>query len=52
MKKDYLRPEVQTVEILALDMLAASSGVVGGEGGTDDFGAGKNRGEWGNVWGK
>lgn len=50
MKKDYLRPEVQAVEILALDMLAASSGVVGGEG--DNFGAGKNRGEWGDVWGK
>lgn len=57
MKKDYLKPESNVVEI-SIDAIMQitsndnESSIGGGdkipEGGAD---AGRNRGEWGNVWG-
>ena len=57
MKKDYLKPELDVV-VFSIDnvILSTSDGngnnmpVVPGEG--DGREAGRNRGEWGNVWGK
>ena len=49
MKKNYLKPEVEILDFVVANMIAAS--VV--EGGDDeDAGVNKHRGEWGNVWGK
>ena len=51
MKKQYLKPEVITVEFGTINMLAASSEqlpIKPGQGGT--AGAGSSRGEWGNLW--
>ena len=59
MKKDYLKPESNVVEISIDTIMQLTSNehegnMPGqeGEGNTDDFGAGRNRGEWGNIWGK
>jgi len=59
MKKDYLKPESNVVEI-SIDaiMQITSDGNQSSIPGTDDkideddAAAGRNRGEWGNVWGK
>ena len=50
MKKTYLKPEVEMMSIMSINMLAASAPVVDGEGDGDYVN--KHRGEWGNVWGK
>ena len=57
MKKNYLKPEIFSLNVFCDAMLAQSHGGAGGtikpgtgaeeEGG---FNANKNRGEWGNVW--
>ena len=59
MKKTYLKPEIFSLNVFCDAMLAQSDG---GDGGTikpgtgpdteGEFNANKNRGEWGNVWGK
>ena len=57
MKKDYLKPELDVV-VFSIDNVILSSSndndnnmpIIPGEG--DDREAGRNRGEWGNVWGK
>ena len=53
MKKNYLKPEVISLNVLCENIIATSlgPGYEGGEGGEDDFGANRGRGEWGNVWG-
>ena len=58
MKKTYLKPEIFSLNVFCDAMLAQSNG----DGGTVNpdtdpdteggFNANKNRGEWGNVWGK
>ena len=53
MKKDYLKPELDVVEI-SIDTIMQSTSdqipIIPGE--SDGREAGRNRGEWGNVWGK
>ena len=54
MKKNYLKPEVEIMSMLSINMLATSGNIIpgggSGEAGEDELGAGRNRGEWGNVW--
>ena len=50
MKKDYLKPESNVVEI-SIDTIMDSSSVRPGTGPEGEW-SNKNRGEWGNVWGK
>ena len=52
MKKDYLKPEIISVAVVTENFLASSDNSL--PGGDEDVipTAGKNRGEWGNVWGK
>ena len=49
MKKNYFKPEVEMIDLAFTGMIAAS---VGGGEGTEIPLSNKNRGEWGNVWGK
>ena len=54
MKKNYLKPEVEMMSMLTINMLATSGNIIpgggSGEAGEDELGANKHRGEWGNVW--
>ena len=54
MKKIYLKPELELVDVVTESILATS--LIPGNGNeTDDetnVAVGRNRGEWGNVWGK
>ena len=55
MKKNYLKPETAVVSVVVKNFILDGSIIPGGgsgEAGEDDLGAGKHRGEWGNVWGK
>ena len=53
MKKEYIRPEVEVIEVEPITMLAISS-----EGGLDVDGgnepdeelSNRRRGQWGNLW--
>ena len=48
MKKNYLKPEIEIVEVQT-SVLANSAGITDKpSGGGKD--AGSSRGEWGNVW--
>ena len=56
MKKNYFKPETELVDVRINSYILDASGgngdnipVVPGEG--DEF-ANRNRGEWGNFWGK
>lgn len=54
MKKDYLKPEVYAVNLTGSSAILSASNdntVPGGDGEVIPT-AGKNRGEWGDVWGK
>ena len=49
MKKNYLKPEAELLDMVVTNIIAASAP----QGGDDEeLGANKHRGEWGNVWGK
>ena len=52
MKKNYLKPEAAVVSVVVKNFILDGSIIPGGDGeaGEDDLGAGRNRGEWGNVW--
>ena len=55
MKKTYLKPETAVVSVVVKNFILDGSIVPGGgneEAGEDVLGAGKHRGEWGNVWAK
>ena len=55
MKKTYFKPEVSAVDIILENFILDGSIIPGGgsgEAGEDDLGAGKHRGEWGNLWSK
>ena len=51
MKKNYLKPSTELLDLVVSNYIAAaSSSEVGGEE-SDEFDANVGRGEWGNVWG-
>ena len=52
MKKDYLRPEVQKVDLFAVNMLAASTVAEVSDTPQENIAsaAGEKRGGWGNLW--
>ena len=55
MKKEYIKPDVAAVCVVAESMLALSDnrenmGSNENPGGPDDFNAGASRVEWGNLW--
>jgi hypothetical protein len=51
MKKDYLRPEVQKVDLCTVNMLAASTVAEMSAGPQEEApAAGEKRGGWGNLW--
>ena len=60
MKKNYLKPELELVDVVTESSILSISGsnsssVPGNNEETDDetnMAVGRNRGEWGNVWGK
>ena len=57
MKKEYIKPKVVAVCVVAESMLALSDnrenmGSNETPGGPDAFNAGANRGEWGSLWKK
>ena len=54
MKKDYLKPESQLVNLAMATNILGGSIIPGeeGEAGDGELSTGKNRGEWGDVWGK
>ena len=57
MKKEYIKPNVAALYVVVESMLALSDnrenmGSNEIPGGPDDFNAGANRGEWGNLWKK
>ena len=54
MKKNYLKPETEQVNLLVETFILDASVIQGGGGtpGVDGEFANRNRGEWGNVWGK
>ena len=49
MKKDYLRPEAEIIDIVTGNLIAASA-----TEGEDNLplDAGNHRGDWGNIWGE
>ena len=47
MKKNYLKPEVEMLDMIVTDMIAAS--VIEGEDNRDSE-VNNHRGEWGNIW--
>lgn len=51
MKKDYLRPEVEIIDIITSTLMSTS--INQGEDNKDPApgDAGNHRGEWGNIWG-
>ena len=49
MKKEYFKPEILEVNVIANNMLANSVGIKDETTGPKDTNT--NRGEWGNVWG-
>ena len=54
MKKEYIKPEIITVDILPESMLALSTESMGSNekpGTNDDFNANeRHSGRWGNLW--
>lgn len=52
MKKNYLKPEAFELAVVIDNIMAQTSTPVDNEENDNqgDFGAGKNRGEWGSVW--
>ena len=54
MKKNYLKPEVISLNVLCENIIATSPGgttVGGGADPDEEAGVNRGRGEWGNVWG-
>ena len=56
MKKNYLKPETAVVSVVVKNFILGGSSIIpgggSGEAGEDELGAGRHRGEWGNVWSK
>ena len=52
MKKDYLRPEAEILDLeIGVIMQGTSVSLEDGEQG-GDFGTNKHRGDWNNIWGE
>ena len=51
MKKDYLRPEAEIINVEIGVTILIDSTVDSGEP-DQDLGTGKHRGDWGNIWGE
>ena len=49
MKKEYIKPIMNSVEVVSIEMIATSI-LVGEDKESGVTGASQNRGEWGNVW--
>ena len=49
-KKVYITPSMEVTEIATVEMLAASIGIVEGEG--NEILSNDRRGSWGNLWDK
>ena len=55
MKKNYFKPEVSAVDIILENFMLGGSVIEGDNNENDDqdnWATNRNRGEWGNVWGK
>ena len=52
MKKDYLRPEIVSVDMVTECFLATSGNTIPTTPEVKPSGSGESRGEWGDVWGK
>ena len=56
MKKNYFKPEVSAVDIVIENFILGGSEIIGGDNNEsddqDNWATNRNRGEWGNVWGK
>ena len=53
MKKNYLRPEAEIIDIITSSLMQSTSRPeVPEEEPNQGLGTGKHRCEWGNVWGK
>ena len=52
-KKEYIAPECLIVEMETVNILALSVPIEGSvdENESEDMGANRHRGEWGNLWG-
>ena len=51
MKKDYLRPEAEIIDIVTGNLIATSDTELPETGKDQPLDAGNHRGEWGNIWG-
>ena len=51
MKKDYLRPEAEIIDIITSTLIATSL-TEDDEVQEGDFGTNKHRGDWNNIWGE
>ena len=49
MKKEYIKPRMNEVEIVSMEMIASSI-PVGEDKESGVTGVKQNRGEWGNMW--
>ena len=49
MKKEYIKPRMNEVEIVSIEMIASSI-PVGEDKESGVTGANQHRGEWGNLW--
>ena len=49
MKKEYIKPEVDIVDV-ELSSMISTSGLGEGDGESDNFDANDRRGDWGNLW--
>ena len=49
MKKNYLKPSTELLDLVVSNIMVATSSEVGGNE-SDEFDANRGRGEWGNVW--
>ena len=52
MKKDYLKPEIISVDVVTENFLASSDNTIPGGSGNVIPKSGESRGEWGSVWSK
>ena len=50
MKKEYFKPEVVKVDVVASAIIATSGNTTVEGGNSGGFDTNKNRGDWGNLW--
>ena len=52
MKKNYLKPEAEIIDIITSTFIAASANQGEDDQDPGPGDAGKHRGDWGNIWGE